>query len=75
MVVEGVRTLHDADFGIGKEADGAHQEIALGHEIGIENRDEFAAGVGQRVIDIAGFGAVIVGAREITGAFGLAERL
>ena len=43
VIVEGMRRLHDADLGVGEETDGAHQEIALRHEICVENGDELAA--------------------------------
>jgi len=38
-----MRDLNDADLVIGKEADRAHEEIALRNEVCIEDRDEIGA--------------------------------
>src|SRR5262249_3376061 len=75
VVIKGVRTLHDADTRVGKEANGAHDEIALRHEVGIKDSDEFATGIGKSVVDVARLGMKVVGPRDIAGTLVLAESL
>ena len=75
VIVEGVRDLHDPDRGFGKEADRAHEEVALRHEIGVEYGDEVGIGLGQCVVDVAGLAVSVVGPGEIADPFAIAESL
>ena len=62
-------------LGIRKEADRAHEEIALRNEICVKNGDEIGARLGQRVIDVACLGVRVVRPVQIADAFGFAECL
>jgi hypothetical protein len=73
VVVEGVRTPHDADSRIGKKADRAHEKVALRHKLGIKIRDEMPIGVDKRMADVAGLGMIVVRSRDVAGALGFAE--
>ena len=60
-----LRRLHDANPRIAKQRHGALQELRGGHEIGVEDREEFGrtgqrSDMFQRVVDVAGLGVRIV---------------
>ena len=62
---EMLRRLHDANPGIAKQRHGAFQELRGGHEIGVEDRDEFGrigqrSDMFQRVVDVSSLGVRIV---------------
>ena len=68
-----LRRLDDADVGFAHQRGCARQEIGQGHEVGVQDGDEFGLRLqpregGQGGVDIAGLGVRIVGAREIAGA-------
>ena len=77
---EMLRRLHDANHGIAKQRHGAFQELRGGHEIGVEDRDEFGrigqrSDMFQRVVEVSSFGVRIVRPREIATAELSAKRL
>ncbi len=69
---EVLRRLHDADVVLAQQAERAAQELRTRHEVRIENADEVRR-LGQRrhlaepVVDVAGLGMGIVGARQVAG--------
>ena len=65
-IVKMLRRLHDDDPRIGKEeTDRAVQEIAMGSEVGVEDREQFALRELQSVVDVARLGVLVVGPADI----------
>ncbi len=66
MVVEAVRDLDDTDLGVFEEAEGPREEGALGHEIGIEYRQELPIRIFERVVDVAGLGPDVISPGDVS---------
>ena len=64
-IVEMLRCLHEREQGVGKKADGFTEEAADGYMIRVEDRYQLAVGLLKGVVQIAGFGAAVVGSRDV----------
>ena len=67
-VVEVLRRLHEAQLGVVEVAQRAGQEVAPGCVVGVEDGDQLTAAAGQRMVQIAGLGVLVVGARQVLAA-------
>ncbi len=63
--------LHHADLGLGKVMDDLHDPVRRGHEVGIEDGDEFAGGGFHDFLEGAGLKACAIGTVQIND--GVAE--
>ena len=67
-VVEVLRRLHEAHLRVREIAQRLGQKVAPRCVIGIEDRDQLAAAVGQRMVQVARLGVLVVGARQVFAA-------
>ncbi len=74
--IEIVRGLHHRQLGVfEKAAHGGLQKTGGGNVIAIEHADQFAVGLTEGVVQIAGLGVLIVGAGDVAHPGALGERL
>nr|WP_254781418.1 hypothetical protein [Modestobacter sp. DSM 44400] len=70
-VVEVLRRLHQRDAVVPEVGQRAGEEVRLGDVVGIEDGDQLGLHQGQRVVEVAGLGVVVLAAGDVPCAEGV----
>ena len=68
QVAVGLGGLHEGHGVVGEEGQHLLDELGAGHEVGVEDAEEAALGLGERVVEVAGLGAAAAQPTQVEAA-------